>query len=373
MTTPAGSSTVKVEFRATLPYRLTSLLALLAFAPDFEGLDSHLSAFHGQMDAGIRRDMEIFFLPLAEGLIAMRLVREDPAFDDFASLMGWLARTQPDDLRSAAVSLLDSLEAPVAKQRSSSQPVNSAHVLDDEAALHSFLLASPDPWAERIRESTASLQEMIRLLTSPVEAIARLMFLITRFWESHGRDLLEGCARICLRSIEYHQDQIYTGTPAEILGMVAGQRVTCDESQQRLEKVSRLVFIPSCFVGARTMLSTPPANDSTMLVTFNARSSGVGVGDQAEFIGQVFSPLKALADETRLHVVTLIGERELYARQIVDQLKQSQSTISRHLSLLVTSGILSVRKEGGMNFYRINKPSMERFIELLQSMSGERT
>jgi len=135
--------------------------------------------------------------------------------------------------------------------------------------------------------------------------------------------------------------------------------------------VSRLIFVPSCLIGARVMISKPPSDGETAIVTFNARSSGVRSGKQSEIVGRMYPSLRALADETRLHIVEMLREEELYAQQIVDRLEQSQSTVSRHLSLLVAGGVLSVRKEAGMKFYRVNEPSMARLAEWLQGTGRE--
>jgi DNA-binding transcriptional ArsR family regulator len=201
--------------------------------------------------------------------------------------------------------------------------------------------------------------------------LARLVFVLTRFWEDHGRELDAIDRPIIQRSMSYHERQEYSGTAAEIFLAVTGQAVLGDAFAAMLEKARHLVFIPSCYIGALAMFSVPPGDDETLLVSFNARSTGVNEGAQGEIVSQVFAPLKALADETRLHIVTLLRGRELYAQQIVDQLKQSQSTISRHLNLLVTGGILSTREESGRKYYSIHMPSVERFLEQLHEMTRE--
>ena len=359
---------VRVEFRATLPYRLTSLLALLAFAPEFEGLDPQLSAVHDRLAPGLQRDIELLFLPLGEGLIVDRLCAETPILDDFAAFAGWLANTNPTDVMDASRSLLEGLEGARGPSNESGTPVPP---IEDEQALRSFLLHVSDGWAEKVRQREETLDGMVRHLRNPVETLARLVFILTRFWDDHGRALYDSNTSIIDRSMSYHERQEYSGPAAEIFHTVTGQSVLCDESQQRFEGIRRMVFIPSCYIGARTMLSKPPGDAETILVTFNARSTGVREGRQAELIGQVFSPLRALADETRLHIVTLLRGRELYAQQIVDQLEQTQSTVSRHLSLLVAGGILSVRKESGMKFYNLNRPSVGRFLKHLREMTCE--
>ena len=81
--------------------------------------------------------------------------------------------------------------------------------------------------------------------------------------------------------------------------------------------------------------------------------------------------LKALSDETRLLIVQMLKEGELYSQQIVDRLDLSQSSVSRHLNLLVTGGILSSRWEGGMKYYRINDDAIDRLAARLTELKRE--
>lgn len=65
--------------------------------------------------------------------------------------------------------------------------------------------------------------------------------------------------------------------------------------------------------------------------------------------------LKALADETRLHLVLLVAQhQELCVCDFVTQLNLSQPKISRHLALLRSAGILSDRRAGQWVYYRLD-------------------
>lgn len=63
------------------------------------------------------------------------------------------------------------------------------------------------------------------------------------------------------------------------------------------------------------------------------------------------SACKALADETRLRLVRLLIRFELNVGEIVAVLGMGQSRISRHLRILVESGLLSARRDGLWVFY----------------------
>jgi len=63
------------------------------------------------------------------------------------------------------------------------------------------------------------------------------------------------------------------------------------------------------------------------------------------------SAFKALADETRLRLLRLLTSHELNVGEIVSVLGMGQSRISRHLRILVESGLLVARRDGLWVFY----------------------
>lgn len=72
---------------------------------------------------------------------------------------------------------------------------------------------------------------------------------------------------------------------------------------------------------------------------------------QVNPLSQAVGIAKALGDETRLRIVALLKGRELCACQIVGVFDLSNSTISRHLSVLKQIGLLTSRKSGRWVFY----------------------
>jgi len=82
--------------------------------------------------------------------------------------------------------------------------------------------------------------------------------------------------------------------------------------------------------------------------------------------------LKALADETRLRLLLLLGEKELFVCQLMAVTGLSQSLVSRSLSLLEREGLLDSRREGKHVFYRLKKelPGLGRAV--MDGLAGQR-
>lgn len=64
---------------------------------------------------------------------------------------------------------------------------------------------------------------------------------------------------------------------------------------------------------------------------------------------------KALADETRLRILTLLLNGELCVCEIIAALELPQSTISRHLAYLRNSGWVQDSRRGVWMYYRLSE------------------
>jgi len=77
---------------------------------------------------------------------------------------------------------------------------------------------------------------------------------------------------------------------------------------------------------------------------------------------------KALADRTRLRLISLIGESEVCVCFLVEILKTSQPKISRHLAYLRRAQIVSARREGKWMHYRLTEPPDEHAARILREV-----
>ena len=62
---------------------------------------------------------------------------------------------------------------------------------------------------------------------------------------------------------------------------------------------------------------------------------------------------KALADPTRLRILSLTLSRELNVQELMEVLSMGQSRVSRHLRILTDGGLLTCRRDGLWAFYRV--------------------
>ena len=67
---------------------------------------------------------------------------------------------------------------------------------------------------------------------------------------------------------------------------------------------------------------------------------------------------KALADDTRQRILTMLLEGEKCVSDIVAEFEMSQPTISHHLGILKQFNLVTSRKEGKQVFYAINQDNV---------------
>jgi ArsR family transcriptional regulator len=87
---------------------------------------------------------------------------------------------------------------------------------------------------------------------------------------------------------------------------------------------------------------------------------------QKEFeIENLFS---ALADRTRLRLLSLMADGEVCVCFFVEILQQSQPKISRHLAYLRNAGVVAARRDGKWIHYRIIEPPDEHAARIFQEV-----
>lgn len=64
---------------------------------------------------------------------------------------------------------------------------------------------------------------------------------------------------------------------------------------------------------------------------------------------------KALADDTRQKIMTLVCCKWLSVNEIVEQLNVTQPTVSHHLAILREAGLVRAREDGKQTFYSLNQ------------------
>jgi ArsR family transcriptional regulator, arsenate/arsenite/antimonite-responsive transcriptional repressor len=81
--------------------------------------------------------------------------------------------------------------------------------------------------------------------------------------------------------------------------------------------------------------------------------------------------LKALADPTRLRILSLLSryEGEVCVFEIVESFTLEQPTISHHLRILRDAGLVDCRKKGLWAYYYVRREALTRAQEVINSLA----
>lgn len=80
------------------------------------------------------------------------------------------------------------------------------------------------------------------------------------------------------------------------------------------------------------------------------------------------SYLKAIAQPTRLKILYFLRDGEKCQCEIIPKMKEDQSNISRHLTLMRDMGILESRRDGVSIYYRIKDKRIFNLLFMVDEM-----
>ena len=81
--------------------------------------------------------------------------------------------------------------------------------------------------------------------------------------------------------------------------------------------------------------------------------------------------IKALAHPTRLFIVDELSRGERCVCALTDMIGVEMPTVSRHLSLLKSVGILEDEKRGSQVFYRLRMPCVLNFFKCIKAVQSK--
>ncbi|MDQ4045096.1 MAG: metalloregulator ArsR/SmtB family transcription factor, partial [Chloroflexota bacterium] len=84
---------------------------------------------------------------------------------------------------------------------------------------------------------------------------------------------------------------------------------------------------------------------------------------------EILDGLRALSDPSRMRIIEMLRDGEMYAQEIVAKLGISQSAVSRHLSTLEAADIITVRPSNGMKYYAIDRSRLLALATHLETLA----
>ncbi|PJF44020.1 MAG: hypothetical protein CUN55_06130 [Phototrophicales bacterium] len=353
---------ILVRFRTSLIHSLMNVVGLLHVGERLEGLSDWLLQTTARLTPADREILNpLSMLNLLATGIQGYLIDSVPidsnANTNFAALHEHLIQIDTAALQKVAFQAMqESFERQGILERGASLP-------HEHSALTAILERAYQHIAERWEPPlyfAISAADMARIFLDASAMHQSLVKALTHVWENFYQEQAMMDMQQHRLAVLYHNQQPHSEDLKLSIRAITG-RALPERLQELMPTVQAVDLIPTSHIGAH------------MTVAMLGRKWWIGFNANlvpAERVQSSFSPelypfLKALADETRLKIVSLLIEGEFNVGEIADALNLTQSTASRHLNLLAKTDLLHTRRDGTMRYYTLNYEALQELSQRL--------
>lgn len=253
------------------------------------------------------------------------------------------------------------------------KPQFSSEIFDDAQTYERFVREYSQHFDDDIAAASykRAMQAYERFI-DPHRLKRELVALLTHLWETY---YAAEWARVepVLREAVTMLSRIDTSAvpPFEAMQAIIGRDLRTVFIAEELATFEHIEFIPSLHNGPYI---TWFGDDKTLRIVFGARipaqmrqGNDTSALDHVEFINQ----LKAMGDDTRLHILIHLGRYdELTTAQLMETFDLNKSAASRHLRSLHASGLIRERRDSDNKTkrYSLNNEGVYAMIDALHNL-----
>jgi DNA-binding transcriptional ArsR family regulator len=201
-------------------------------------------------------------------------------------------------------------------------------------------------------------EEALDMLRAPEETTTEIRA-VTRAWAERFAEVEERVSAMLERDYESR-----AGDRAAYSGSDLVERTTGGVRWLSEPGIRRVILAPSYF--------SRPYN--FLLGGRDWRFFGYPISDSAlDAVDPLAPPQasvrlhRALGDDTRLRILKLLADRDLYLTEIAQLLELSKPTIKHHLALLRSAGLVTVTESGTVMYYSLRR---QRLDEAMTELKG---
>ena len=271
---------------------------------------------------------------------------------DVAIRLAGLAVDRPE-IRTAAdfVRLVETMPAPAVVRAVFAEDLREpATAALAERALEGDQGAIEELLAHILEDSSVRGGLLTSLLRDPATALDEIRALLAA-WLPRFQSIEDRVLAMLERDVVLRAADRRTLSPTELIEATTGGVRWPGEAA-----VSRVILAPSYF--------NRPYN--YILGGGDWRLYGYPIADAALDSADPLAPPqavlrlhRALGDETRLRILRLLRDRDLYLTEIAGLLQLSKPTIKHHLALLRSAGLVTVTDEGSMTYYALRRDRLD--------------
>ncbi|MBK9122134.1 MAG: winged helix-turn-helix transcriptional regulator [Chloroflexi bacterium] len=210
------------------------------------------------------------------------------------------------------------------------------------------------------------------MLQAPERCGAFLADHLQRMWDLYLADEWKRSRPVLYETVAlFDQLDLTDLTPLEAIQAVTGRDMT--NFLHNEEQINEIIFVPSLHTGPYVSHSGPDQAGRTYLI-FGARvPEGIANVSTELSLRDLLTQLAALADDTRLHILSLLTQHnELCSQDFQHMLNLSQSAASRHLRQLVAAGYLNERRRDLNKCFSLNSRRVQETSATLRILLGRK-
>ena len=350
----APRTQVSAEAALAPAHNILTSMAALNVVDRLDDADPWLAATAAALDLIRRRNNRLLFEVLGDALVP------EKEADDLEMYLTRLQQTRPERLRDRVLERLRPAPGSPAAESA------SAEALLDDFDTFQDRLGQTYPDVEFDRQL---LRQAHRLLNDPLRLRDTAVGHLRSLWDAYFSAEWQRSVMVLRHMVDLlDQRGFAVSTPAETIREFTSREVPPATAAQ-LEGIRKIVFVLSPHVGS---IASRFGSEDTIWVFVRALDAVEGKNARQIAISrlpirqapikavELVNPFAALADETRLQILQLLAEGEMLAQDIIARMDLSQSSISRHLKMLVSTGlVLERRAEGANKRYRLDPTRVE--------------
>ncbi|MEM7034921.1 MAG: metalloregulator ArsR/SmtB family transcription factor [Chloroflexota bacterium] len=304
-------------------YSILVTCSLLTMADSSAQIEAKLTEIAESLSAKQKFDNRLIFQGLGQA------VMPEADYDDFPAYL--------DDLRTqSAKHLRDRIVSSISN--------------DHQAVDH------PE-FQERLAQLLADPNAMQTLIVSHLQTIWEAF--LAEYLEKRQADMRSMV--IMLRDRDLVKDSV-----SETIRAFIGRDIP-DEISLQLAGVKNIIFVPTPYIRLHACRF---GSTDTVWIFVLADFWSLPLRDEPIKRSEALSPLRALADDSRLRILELLAAHDvLLAQEIIARVDISQPTVSRHLKQLVSAQIVTEERGPDANkLYRLNPKRIEHLYHTLRKL-----
>lgn len=343
---------VRFRISAEPVFNALQSMVLLSMAEELSGLDDWIVETARELPEEVMQKHILIMFGLHYAVIPKR------SFDDFEAYLKHLETVNPRELRDQLLDMYLSIPPREGTPDELIAPSKET-VLKD---VQTFLTVLRSRFDDEVIDEKVE-RPAFELLRNPKQMRSEIVDHLSMMWKDYLEDEFQRRQPMIDETVAaFNKFDLQSMNDEEAVRFVTGQ--WNEKMSDYLSKHEQIVFVPSPHTGP---YSRTYSGHDTLWVIFNCRlPEGAPQSASRLSRAELLVWLSALADDTRLQILTLLKEHdELCAQDIIPMLETSQSTASRHLRQLNASGYIHEQRKEAGKCYRLNT---ERFRDTINAL-----